>query len=164
MRIFNKQQSTSNRKPVTRNKQSAMRSIQSASCILLLLLLLSFSPLSSQFTIGVTIGGIGIHQGSTENAKFYKLNVDKKGRGVIFGAVNLSVGYRFNDYLGVRAMQSVIFHDSAGKFAGISHVGLTLYDDVVGMWRCLPAHWSAIRNFLHCVLYHRQYCKGEMGL
>jgi len=87
----------------------------------------------SQLSLGITIGGIAFHQGSLENSNLYSIKIDKKGRAVVFGGVTVSVAYRINDYFGVKAMQSLIFHDSAGQFAGISHFGVVLHDDLVGM-------------------------------
>lgn len=105
------------------------------------ILLLCFSiTLKGQISIGVTIGGLAIHQGKT-NPDFYPWKLDKKGYAVVFGGVNLSLSYRINDYIGIKAVQSLIFHDSGGKFAGISHIGIQFHDDIAGM-RSVDHHLS----------------------
>lgn len=97
------------------------------------MLLVCNIPIQAQWSIGVTIGGIAFHQGKVPNPDIYPWKLDKKGVGVIIAGINISISYRINNYLGVKAVQSLIFHDSGGKFAGISHIGLQLHDDIVGM-------------------------------
>lgn len=87
----------------------------------------------SQVSVGITFGGIGYHPQKSENSKFYKWKVDKKGHFVGFAGMTFNVSYRFNDYVGVKLIQSVVGHDCAGKFAGVTHVGVELYDDIIGL-------------------------------
>ena len=88
---------------------------------------------SAQWNIGVTIGGLAYHQGKVKNPDIYPTKIDSRGKFVIFRGINISLSYQFNDYVGVKAVQTLIFHDSAGKFAGISHLGLQLHDDIAAM-------------------------------
>lgn len=83
--------------------------------------------------MGVTIGGLAVHHKKASNPEIYPLKLDKNGYAVVFGGINFSVSYRINDYVGIKAVQSLIFYDSAGKFAGISHIGVQLHDDIVGL-------------------------------
>jgi hypothetical protein len=88
-----------------------------------------------QFSIGISISGIGYHpRGNAQNASFYKWKIDRIGKFTGFANVSLLASYRFNDYFGVKIMQSIIFHDCAGKFAGLTHLGINLYDDIL--------HWK----------------------
>lgn len=91
---------------------------------------------SSQISVGISIGGIGYHpiEEKNENAEFYKWKFDKKGKMVGFASVTFFFSYRFNDYIGAKVMQSFVFHDCAGNFAGVTHLGVDLHDDIIG-WK-----------------------------
>jgi len=107
----------------------------------LLLVFPGVFPASAQFSLGVTIGGIAVHQGKSENNRYYQWKIDRDGTAVFFAGITLSASYRINDYLGIKLVQSFIGHDSAGKQAGISHIGIELHDDLVGM-KCSKHQFS----------------------
>lgn len=102
---------------------------------ILLLAFLSYteSTLQAQWSVGVTIGGLAFHHEKASNPEFYPWKLDKKGIAIIFSGMNVSFSYRINDYLGVKAVQTLIWHDSGGKLTGISHIGLQIHDDIIGM-------------------------------
>jgi len=106
-------------------------------CILLLAMFLSLSA-KAQFSIGISVSGIGYHPVVDSNEVFYKWKIDRKGKWIAYSAVAVFASYRFSDRLGVKIMQSFVFHDCAGKFAGISHIGLDFHDDFIGWTN--PAH------------------------
>jgi hypothetical protein len=113
--------------------------------------------LFAQFSLGVTIGGLALHGQKSENAKYYPLKMDRNGYAIFFGAISVSASYRINDYFGVKAVHSFIIHDSAGKRAGISHLGLELHDDLFGMKN--PVH-----QFSHSIGPFWYYRKGWSDL
>ncbi len=67
--------------------------------------------------------------------------MDKKGRFVAFASISIVATYHINKYIGVKAVQSFIFHDCAGKFAGLSHIGIDFHDDIIG-WENPNHQWS----------------------
>jgi hypothetical protein len=108
----------------------------------ILIICLFFSArLHAQWNIGLTIGGLAVHQQKAGNPDFYPWKLDKKGYAVVFSGLNLSLSYRINDFWGIKAVQTLIFHDSGGRFAGISHVGVQFHDDLLDM-RWLDHHMS----------------------
>ncbi len=88
--------------------------------------------LNSQVSIGFTIGGIGYHPKNKSNHSYYKWKIDKKGKFVGYAGISIFLTYKVNNYIGFKLLQGLVFHDCAGKFAGISHVGINLYDDIIG--------------------------------
>jgi hypothetical protein len=99
----------------------------------LILFLFQASVSVAQFSVGLSIGGFAIHHGDSRNAEIYPKKLDKQGRLVPFAGISLMVSYRINKYIGLKAVQSLILYDSAGKRAGISHIGIELHDDIIGM-------------------------------
>ena len=81
----------------------------------------------TQFTVGIKIGGLAFHQQEV-NPNYYSWSIDKKGRWVGYLGVSLTAGYQFNRYLGVKVIQTIMPYDCAGKFAGITHLGIDLHD------------------------------------
>lgn len=116
-----------------------MRQAQAVKITVLLLLTSLFSLIfipkkaNAQLTIGVSIGGIGYHPQEHKNAQFYRWKFDKKGKFVGFASLSVLISYRFNSYLGVKAVNTFVFHDCAGKFSGISHIGIDFHDDIIGL-------------------------------
>ncbi len=92
----------------------------------------------SQFSIGFVIGGIGYHPKTDKNSKFYKWKIDKKGKFVGYSSISIITNYRCSQYFGFKVTHTKIFHDCAGKKAGVTHIGINLYDDVIG-WNN-PSH------------------------
>lgn len=101
--------------------------------LIFIVLLFISTNLIAQFSIGVVVSGIGYHPIENQNNVYYKWTIDKKKKLVGFGAISVALSYRLNDYFGIRTQQAFIVHDCAGKFAGVSHFGLELYDDLVGL-------------------------------
>ncbi|MCK5846098.1 MAG: hypothetical protein KAG84_01570 [Bacteroidales bacterium] len=102
--------------------------------ILILLIVVFQSIALAQFSIGISISGLGYHpeKEKYENTELYKWKLDKKGNFVAFSSLTFFLSYRFNDYLGAKIMQSIVFSDCAGHFAGITHFGVDLHDDIIG--------------------------------
>lgn len=111
---------------------------------LIFLVLFTFSHIycTAQFAIGFSLSGIGYHPKQKKNASFYKWKLDKNGRFVAYLSATFFASYRFNNYVGVKFQQSLVIHDCAGKFAGVSHIGLDLHDDIIG-WKNLIHEFSA---------------------
>jgi hypothetical protein len=99
--------------------------------ILLITLLLASTIGKSQFTFGVKIGGLAFHQRKV-SPNYYKLSIDKKGHWVGYLGVSLTAGYQFNPYLGIKVIQTLMPYDCAGKFSGITHLGIDMHDRIVG--------------------------------
>ncbi len=108
------------------------------------LFLLLSNCANAQFSVGISISGIGYHPKleKNRNHEFYKWKVDKKGKFVGYAAVTFFVSYRLNDYFGAKLMQSLVFSDCAGQFAGITHFGLDFHDDIIG-WENKKTQLSA---------------------
>ncbi len=101
--------------------------------VVLILILLIFSKmLMSQLSIGISLIGLGYHPTSDQNTHLYKWKLDKKGKTIAFTGVTFVATYRINDFLGVKVMQTLVFYDCAGKFAGLTHIGVDFHDDVFG--------------------------------
>jgi hypothetical protein len=131
------------------------------SILLLAFLCFGLHPMQAQWSIGISIGGLAFHQKKPADPNIYPCKLDKKGIGVFIAGINLSLSYRINDYFGVKAVQSLIFYDSGGKFAGISHLGLQLHDDIVGMnWKdhhtsmSIGPFWYYRKNWTQIPGYH----------
>lgn len=88
-------------------------------------------PSFSQFTFGVKIGGLALHQQKV-SPNYYSWSIDKKGHWVGYLGVSFTAGYQFNEYLGVKVIQTVLPYDCAGKFSGITHFGIDFFDRIVG--------------------------------
>ena len=112
-----------------------------------LITLLFFSRLGdAQFTIGVKIGGLAFHQQKV-NPNYYSWSIDKKGHWVGYLGVSLTAGYQFNSYLGIKVIQTLMPYDCAGKFSGITHVGIEFYDRIAGLKNekhCLSATFGPL--------------------
>lgn len=100
--------------------------------ILLLLIAVTQLHLYAQFTVGIKLGGLAFHQQKV-NPNYYKWSLDKKGRWVGYAGFSITAGYRFNPYLGVKVIQTILPYDCAGRFSGITHLGIDLHDDIVKM-------------------------------
>ena len=98
--------------------------------ITLFLVLFSFISYS-QLTIGVKIGGLALHHKKV-SPNYYKWSIDKKGRFVGYAGATITVGYQFNQYLGVKFAQTIMPYDCGGKFSGITHIGIDFFDRIVG--------------------------------
>jgi len=96
------------------------------------LILLPFF-LAAQFSFGLTLGGLSYHFEQSPNTAFYKWKFSKNGLLTGFAGVTFSASYKINDYVGFKIVQSLIFRDSAGKFAGITNAGIELHDDIIGL-------------------------------
>ena len=103
--------------------------------LLFLLIILFFvsKNTNAQFQIGIKISGIAYHPQYTNNAEVYKWKIDKKGHFVGFASITITASYNFNQYIGIKAFQSFIGYDCGGKFSGISHIGLNVTDDFIGI-------------------------------
>lgn len=114
------------------------------SFLLFILLTLAGNNAFSQFSIGVSFSGLGYHpkKEKNNNYKFYKWKLDKKGKVVGFASATFFFSYRANDYFGFKLMQSLVFRDCAGKFAGITHFGIDFHDDIIG-WKSEINQFSA---------------------
>jgi len=86
----------------------------------------------AQFTFGIKIGGLAFHQQPVE-PNYYRWSIDKKGRWVGYLGLSFTAGYRFNPYVGIKVIQTILPYDCAGKFSGITHIGLDFHDDLVGL-------------------------------
>ncbi len=99
---------------------------------LLLIILLSFSTSGEcQFSIGLKVGGLAFHQKKV-NPNYYRWSIDKKGHWVGYFGFSIVMAYQFNPFLGVKLIQTVLPSDCAGKFSGITHLGLDFHDRIVG--------------------------------
>jgi hypothetical protein len=113
--------------------------------------------LAAQFSFGITVGGLAYHFENSPNVAFYKWKLSKNGLLTGYAGVTLSASYQINDYVGLKIVQSLIFHDSAGKFAGITNAGIELHDDVIGLR-------SPIHRFSVCIGPFWYYRKGWSGI
>ncbi len=98
----------------------------------IIFLLAFYFPIKAQFQLGISVGGLGYHPIEEKNSDFYKWKLDKKGKLVAYSGISVFVSYRINEYVGAKLQQSIVFYDCAGKFAGITHFGINLYDDIIG--------------------------------
>jgi len=99
---------------------------------LILGLLFLKTTVYGQFTIGVKIGGIAFHQ-QPVSPNYYKWSIDKNGRFVGFAGFSITAGYHFNPFIGVKVIQTILSYDCAGKFSGITHIGVDFHDDIIGI-------------------------------
>lgn len=98
--------------------------------LIILLCLSSFAY--GQFTVGVKIGGLAFHQQKV-SPNYYSWSIDKKGHWVGYLGFSVTAGYQFNEFVGVKLIQTVLPYDCAGKFSGITHVGIELQDRIIGL-------------------------------
>jgi hypothetical protein len=101
--------------------------------VLLILLLVASIQGMSQFSVGITISGIAFHPSAKDNAHIYKWKFDKSGRFVAYAGISLMAEYRVNKYIGIKVLQNLVFYDCAGKFAGLTHFGINVHDEVFGL-------------------------------
>ncbi len=85
----------------------------------------------AQVSVGFTIGGIAYHPLREANARIYKWKFDRQGHFVGYTGLSIFVSYRINRYVGIKLIQAIVLHDCAGKFAGITHLGINLFDDIL---------------------------------
>lgn len=114
----------------------------------------------AQFMIGISISGIGYHPTEDlDNAQFYKWKMDQKGKWVGFGALSFTASYQFNDMVGLKFLQTVAFHDCAGKTAGITHFGLDLHGSILKLGNERHRFSASIGPFW----YYRKNWQREPG-
>ncbi|PLX06126.1 MAG: hypothetical protein C0596_16715 [Marinilabiliales bacterium] len=113
--------------------------------------------LVSQISFGVSISGLGYHPTPDANSHVYKWKIDKKGKFIGFTGLTFAVSYRYNDYIGIKFVQTLVFHDCAGRFAGVSHIGIDFHDDII-CWDWTKSHFSA--SFGPLWYYRRNWCKN----
>lgn len=87
--------------------------------------------LNAQFTVGIKFGGLAFHQQKV-SPNYYKWNLDKKGHWVAYLGLSLTAGYQFNPFIGIKVIQTLIPYDCAGRFSGITHVGIDFSDRIIG--------------------------------
>jgi len=87
-----------------------------------------------QFTFGIKLGGIGFHPKKDGNEKLYKYKVNKSGSLALFKGISLCFAYNINDYIGIKAVQTILFGDCTNNFAGISYIGINFNDRIVN-WK-----------------------------
>lgn len=102
--------------------------------LILFLFLISYSVSKAQFSIGISFSGIGFHpeDDKNKNAEVYDWKLDKKGKVVAYASVSFFLSYRYNDYIGAKLMQTIALHDCGGQFAGVTHFGIDLHDNIIG--------------------------------
>ncbi len=113
--------------------------------------------LAAQFSFGLTLGGLAYHFEKNQNVAFYKWKLNKSGLLTGYAGVTFSASFQINDYVGLKIVQSLVFHDSAGKFAGITNAGIELHDDIVGLRSPEHRFSAAIGPFWY-------YRKGWSGI
>jgi hypothetical protein len=106
--------------------------------LLFLLILVCHQPGQAQFSVGIAVGGIGYHPREDKNVEYYRWKIDRSGKLAGYAGVTFFATYRLNSYLGIKVLQSIVPRDCAGKFAGITHLGVNVYDDVIG--------WNSARH------------------
>lgn len=108
----------------------------------LFLLFIQSHILLAQFSIGISIAGIGYHPQKDNNTQFYKWKLHQKGQWIAFASISVIGTWHADRFIGVKAVQTFVFHDCAGKYAGVSHIGLNLQDDIIG-WQNIRHNMSA---------------------
>ncbi len=93
--------------------------------------LLIHSYSAQSITWGIKLGGIGYHPKTDGNEQFYRYKINKKGNLTFFRSITFCFSYNFSPYLGIKAVQTFLVNDCTGHFAGVSHVGINLLDDIV---------------------------------
>ncbi len=48
-----------------------------------------------------------------------------------FRSVTFCFSYNLSPFIGIKAVQTLLINDCTGHFAGISHIGINFYDDIV---------------------------------
>ncbi len=86
---------------------------------------------AQQISFGVKLGGIGYHPKSDGNEKFYRYKINKKGNLTFFRSVTFCFSYNFSDFIGIKAVQTLLINDCTGHLAGVSHIGFNFFDDIV---------------------------------
>lgn len=89
---------------------------------------------SQGLTAGIKFGGIGYHPKPTGSEQFYKHTLNKKKSLALFSSVTFCFSYNFNEFIGLKAVQTILLKDCANKFAGISHIGLNVHDRIIN-WK-----------------------------
>ena len=111
----------------------------------------------SQFSVGISLSGIGYHQGNTKT-EYFKWKLSKNGKLAGFASISFYLSYQFNDYIGIKAFQSLIFKDCIGHFSGITHIGIDFHDDIIG-WKNPKSQFSA--TFGPFWYYRKNWLKEE---
>ncbi len=101
--------------------------------LILTLIIFSFSY-GQGITVGIKIGGIGYHPKTDGNEQYYRYKLNKKGNINWFKSVTFCLAYNFNEWVGIKAVQTILVRDCADKFAGVSHIGINVTDRIVG-WK-----------------------------
>lgn len=97
-----------------------------------LLAIFSLIHCNAQFTVGIKFGGLAFHQQKI-SPNYYKWSIDKKGHWVGYLGCSLTAGYQFNPYFGIKVIQTLMPFDCAGKFSGITHIGIDFQDRIIGI-------------------------------
>jgi len=100
--------------------------------LLIISIFISFQSVA-QFTFGVKISGLALHPQKELNEKNYRWKLDEKGHLVAFLGVTFTAAYQFNNYLGIKFVQTFMPFDCAGKFSSVTHLGMNLTDRIVGL-------------------------------
>ncbi len=82
-------------------------------------------------TAGIKLGGIGYHPKPTGSEQFYKYALNKKRNLALFRSITFCFSYDFNEFIGIKAVQTLLLKDCANKFAGVSHLGINIHDRLI---------------------------------
>ncbi len=101
---------------------------------LFIILVLYSLQISAQkyISVGITFGGLAFHPAANTETKHYKIALDKQHKLTLFGAIAFHFTYQFNDYFGFKISQMLVPYDCAGKFSGITQVGINMSDNIIG--------------------------------
>lgn len=104
------------------------------------------------FSFGITIGGLAFHPEASAQTQHYKLTLDKNHKVNLFGGIVFHFTYQINDYVGIKVSQMLVPYDCAGKFSGLTQLGVNLTDRIIGFkneTHKLSASWGPL-------LYYRK--------
>lgn len=102
--------------------------------ILTAIFLLTLLQANSQqyFSIGISVSGIAFHPAANENTNYYKHPLDKNNKFTFYGGIAFYCNWHINEYCGIRLAQMILPYDCAGKFSGITQIGINLTDRIIG--------------------------------
>lgn len=81
--------------------------------------------LHAQISFGIKFMGLSLHPKRSLHPHLYKRKLDRWGHGVVNMGVVFQVEYFVNEHVSIKYSQAIL-QDCAGKFAGLSHVGMRL--------------------------------------
>ena len=93
--------------------------LKRAVCIFLFTVCAMYLP--AQWFVGVKFMGVTVHTDNNFNGHLYKTAIGKHHRIAFHFGLALTCEYKFNDWLSVKADQS-LFRDCAGKMAGMTMI------------------------------------------